>query len=95
MSTERRKYEGKKGRREGLCLLCLFYVPSLVLGSMGRERAVQGEREGQNSCFHGPYSLLGKICMNHIISRRRGGEEEGGKGTDCPKQGNMVEGGIL
>lgn len=83
MSTETRKYEGKKGRREWFYLLSLFYVSSPVLGSMGRERAVQGE-QGQNSCFHGPYNLLGKKGKNHILSRRRGGKKKGGSGPNCP-----------
>lgn len=59
MSTETRKYEGKKGRREWFYLLSLFYVSSPVLGSLGRERQYRVNKD-RTHAFMGLTTYWGK-----------------------------------
>lgn len=77
VSTEIRQYEGKKGRRESFCLLNIVYVFSPVFGGRGQYRVNKKDRI---HVFMGLTARWGEICMNHTISRRRGGKKEAGMG---------------
>lgn len=71
MSTERRKYERKKGRREGLCLLCLFYVPVRCLAAWGGRGQYRVNEKGRICAFMGLTACWGKYAR--ITSFRGGG----------------------